>query len=290
MPQLAFLGLGSMGGAIARNLATAGFPVRAWNRSPDKFAGFPELTRADSPADACRGAAIAISMLSDDVAVNAVTLGPDGVLEGLAAGAIHIGMSTVSVACTTRLVQAHAERGQEYVAAPVFGRPEAARNRMLYVVPGGSEAALQRAEPVFAAIGQGVFPMGTAPQASVAKLAGNFLIAATIESLGEAFTLAEKSGIDPARLFDMLAGTLFGSPLVKGYGARMVSGAFTPPGFTIRLGLKDVNLALAAAEAVGVPMPLAELAQQRMELAIERGRAEIDFAGFMTVIREEAGL
>jgi 3-hydroxyisobutyrate dehydrogenase-like beta-hydroxyacid dehydrogenase len=229
-------------------------------------------------------------MLADDAAVNAVTFGPDGILDALEAGAMHIGMSTVSVACTTRLVQAHAERGRDYVAAPVFGRPEAARNRKLYVVPGGSDGALQRAGQVFAAIGQGVFPMGTAPQASVAKLAGNFLIAATIESLGEALTLAEKSGIDPARLLEMLTGTLFGSPLVTGYGQRMVKGEYVPPGFTIRLGLKDVNLALAAAESAGVPMPLGELVQDRMETAIERGRGEIDFAGFMTVIREEAGL
>jgi 3-hydroxyisobutyrate dehydrogenase-like beta-hydroxyacid dehydrogenase len=290
MPTLAFLGLGAMGAPMARNLAAAGFVVRAWNRSPEKFAGYPELVRASSPADACRGASLVVSMLADDAAVNAVTFGPNGVLDALEPGAVHIGMSTVSVACTTRLVQAHAERGHGYVAAPVFGRPEAAKNRLLFIVPGGSEADLTRAATVFAAVGQGVFPMGTAPQASVGKLAGNFLIAATIESLGEAFTLAEKSGVPPARLLEMLTGTLFGSPLVKGYGQRMVSGAFVPPGFTIRLGLKDVNLALAAAEAVDVPMPLAELAQSRMETAIERGRGEIDFAGFVTVIREEAGL
>lgn len=290
MATIAFLGLGSMGGAIARNLAAAGHTVRAWNRSPERFADFPELTRTASPAEACQGAEFAISMLADDAAVNAVTYGDTGVLSGLEPHALHIGMSTVSVACTTRLVQAHAEKGREYLAAPVFGRPEAARNKLLYIVPGGSGDAQKRAAVIFGAIGQGTFPMGTAAQASTAKLAGNFMIAGTIEMLGEALTLAEKSGIPPQRLFDLLVGTLFGSPLVKGYGQRMVNAAYTPPGFTIRLGLKDVNLALAAAEAVGVPMPLAELAQDRMETAIEQGRGEIDFAGFMTVIREEAGL
>jgi len=290
MPTIAFLGLGSMGGPIARNLARGGFTVRAWNRSAEKFADYPELTRTTSPADACRGAQFAVSMLADDSAVNAVTFGADGILAGLEPGALHIGMSTVSVACTARLVQAHLEKGRDYLAAPVFGRPDAARNKMLYIVPGGLKEVQERAAPLFAAIGQGTFPMETAPQASVAKLAGNFMIAATIESLGEALTLAEKSGIDPQRLIDMLTGTLFGSPLVKSYGQRMVKGEYVPPGFTIRLGLKDVNLALAAAASVGVPMPIAELAQDRMETAIERGRGDIDFAGFMTVIREEAGL
>lgn len=287
---IAFLGFGAMGAPMAGNLAAAGFSVRGWNRSPERVTAVPGVIPQPSVAEACRGAGFVVSMLADDAAINGTTYGPEGVLDALAPGAIHIGMSTVSLATTERLALAHAERDRGYVAAPVFGRPDAAKNRMLWIVPGGPEEAVARAAPLFAAMGQGVFPMGTATQAALAKLAGNFLIAATIESLGEAFVLAEKGGLPPARLLELLTGTLFNSPLVKSYGGRLVRGEYTPPGFALRLGLKDVRLVLAAAEGAGVPMPLAELVQERLEMAVERGRGEIDFAGLATVIREEAGL
>ena len=287
---VAFLGFGAMGAPMARNLAAAGFAVRGWNRTMARVTGAPGLTPAATVAEACHGVAFVVSMLADDSAVNGLTYGPGGILESLAPGAIHIGMSTVSVATTERLVRAHTEKGAGYIAAPVFGRPDAAEKKLLWITPGGPEADLVKAGPLFAAMGQGIFPMGTAGQAALAKLAGNFLIAATIESLGEAVVLAEKGGLDPARLLEFLGSTLFNSPIVKGYGARIVKRDFMPPGFTLRLGLKDVRLVLAAAEGAGMAMPLAELVQERMEMAIERGRGEIDFAGFTTVIREEAGL
>lgn len=291
MPQsVAFLGFGAMGAPMARNLAAAGFAVRGWNRTASRVTRVERLDPAASVAEACQGAEFVVSMLADDAAVNAVTYEAGGVLESLAPDAIHIGMSTVSVATTERLGRAHAEKGRGYIAAPVFGRPDAAEKKLLWIVPGGPDAALARAAPLFAAMGQGVFPMGTAGHAALAKLAGNFLIAATIESLGEAFVLAEKGGLEPAKLQEFLSSTLFASPIVKGYGARLVKQEFVPPGFTLRLGLKDVRLVLAAAEASAVPMPLAELVQDRLETAIERGRGEIDFAGMAIVIREEAGL
>jgi 3-hydroxyisobutyrate dehydrogenase-like beta-hydroxyacid dehydrogenase len=231
-----------------------------------------------------------ITMLADDAAVEAVTFGPSGLLGGLGETAVHVGMSTISVALSRRLAREHAEARRAYVAAPVFGRPEAAAARKLWIVVGGADEAIARCAPIFSALGQGIFPMGTAAQASLAKLAGNYLIAATIESVGEALVLGEKGDIDPGRLFAMLSGTLFGSPVFNGYGNRIAKTEFIPPGFTMTLGLKDVDLALAAARELGAPMPVAELARSRLLTAIERGRGDHDFAGFASVIREAAGL
>jgi 3-hydroxyisobutyrate dehydrogenase-like beta-hydroxyacid dehydrogenase len=275
---------------MAANLVAAGFSVRVWNRSPERAAALRGAVAAPTPREAARGAEFAITMLADDQAVEGVLLGADGLLTGLEAGAIHLGMSTISVAATRRLVQAHRDRRCEYVAAPVFGRPEAAKARLLWIVPGGEAAAIERAAPVFAALGQGSFPMGSAEQAALAKLAGNFLIGAMIEGLGEALVLCEKGGVDPERVLAMLTGTLFTAPLYRNYGTRIARTEFTPAGFALPLALKDFRLVLDAADAYETPMPLAELVEDRLETALGLGRQQYDFAGLTSVIREEAGL
>lgn len=290
MTSTAFLGLGSMGLPMARNLVRANFDVRVWNRTAARVRGIPEARPAPTPAAACAGAAFAVSMLADDAAVEATVLGPDGALAGLEKGAIHVGASTVSVALCRRLADAHAAKGVGYVAAPVFGRPDAAAAKQLWIVPGGAAADIERCTEIFAALGQGTFPMGSAPQASLAKLLGNFMIAATIEMLGESLTVAEKGGVDPSRLLAMLTGTLFGAPVVRRYGQMVADTAFEPAGFQLALGLKDVNLALAAGEELGAPLPLATLVRERMQTALARGRERFDWAGFASVIREAAGL
>jgi 3-hydroxyisobutyrate dehydrogenase-like beta-hydroxyacid dehydrogenase len=279
-----------MGLAMARNLSAAGFPLRVWNRTP-RATGLPaEVSVWTSPREAARDVEIAVTMLAEDTAVESVALGPGGVLEGLKQGGIHLGMSTISVELSRRLAAAHSQVGQCYVAAPVFGRPEAAEQAKLWILPGGTLEDVTRCAPLFTAMGQGTFPMPDAPRANLAKLIGNFLIAVTIEGVGEALALGERGGIAPARLFEMLAATLFGSPVFKGYGQRIVDAAYRPAGFTMPLGLKDVNLVLAAATGLGVPLPLGELARDRLAKALERGRADFDWAGFATVIREESGL
>jgi 3-hydroxyisobutyrate dehydrogenase-like beta-hydroxyacid dehydrogenase len=287
---IGFLGLGSMGFPMAANLVAGGFGVRVWNRTPGKAAGLAGVTVCRTPREAASGAEFVLTMLADDAAVEGATGGPDGLLAGLAPGAVHVGMSTISVAATARLARQHAEGGRGFIAAPVFGRPEAARARQLWIVPGGDAELLRRAEPVFAALGQGTFPQTAAEHAALAKLAGNFLIGATIEALGEALSLGEKGGLDPERLLAMLAGTLFGSPVVKNYGARIARTEFVPPGFTLTLARKDFRLIQEAARDQKVPMPLAELVSDRLTEAIRLGRDGYDFAGFASVIREEAGL
>ncbi len=287
---IAFLGLGAMGIPMARNLAAAGFRVRVWNRSREKAAALAGVETAATPRAAAMNVSFAITMLADDAAVEAVTFGQDGIIRGLSGGAVHIGMSTISVALAERLVEAHRSAGQAYVAAPVFGRPDAAAAKMLWIVCGGQPTDLDRCAPVFQALGQGTFAMGTAPQASLTKLVGNFLIVATIESLAEALVLGEKGGIDPQRLFEMLTATIFGSPVVRNYGARIVATEFEPAGFALPLGLKDVNLALRAAADLGSPLPVAQVVREHLLQALARGRDGYDWAGLASVIREAAGL
>lgn len=290
MTTVAFLGLGAMGAPMAANLLAAGFTVRAWNRSAHRTESHAGAIPCRTPREAASGAELVITMLADDAAVEGVTHGADGILAGLAPGGIHLGMSTVSVACTRRLVAAHRAAGRVYVASPVFGRPDAARLKLLWIVPGGDAAPLERAAPVFAALGQGTWPMPTAEQAALLKLVGNFMIGATIETLGEALVLAEKGGLDPEQALSMLTGTLFSAPIYRTYGPRIARTEFTPAGFALALGLKDVRLVLEAARDAGTPMPLAEIVRDRMSEALRLGRDDHDIAGFATVIREEAGL
>jgi 3-hydroxyisobutyrate dehydrogenase-like beta-hydroxyacid dehydrogenase len=287
---VAVLGLGAMGAPIARNIVGAGFDVAVWNRSPARAREIAGARPAVTPADACADAEVAITMLADDHAVEEVVFGGMGVLGGLRRGACHVGMSTVSVALSRRLAAAHEAVGQDYVAAPVFGRPEAAAAKQLWVVLGGPAAAIERAAPVLAAVGQGTFELGDAAQASLAKLLGNFMIGSTIEMLGEALATAEKAGINPGRFLELMTGTLFGAPVVRRYGQLVADTAFEPAGFRLSLGLKDIGLVLEAGEELRSPLPLAGLLRDRLLTALARDRAHFDWSGLASVIREEAGL
>jgi 3-hydroxyisobutyrate dehydrogenase-like beta-hydroxyacid dehydrogenase len=199
-------------------------------------------------------------------------------------------MSTISVELAGELATVHAEGGQRFVNAPVFGRPEMAAAAKLFIVPGGNAADIAQLGPLFAAVGQGTFPMPGARESAVAKLCGNFMLAALIESLGEALTLGEKGGVAPAQLLGMLTGTLFGVPVVHGYGGMMVRQQFSPAGFAMALGLKDMKLVLQAGDRLEVPMPLADLLRTRFLQAMAQGKDDLDWSGMSTVIRESAGL
>lgn len=287
---MAFLGLGRMGRPMAANLAAAGFTVRTWNRSRRTDQDIAGTLRVDSIADAAAEAGFAITMLADDRALEEVTLGPDGLLRALAPDAIHISMSTISPALADRLAREHLAAGRHFIAAPVFGRPDAAAARRLWIVPGGEADLLARAEPIFAALGQGTWPTATAHGAALTKLIGNFLLATTVEALAEAFALAERGGLEPMKLQEMLTGTLFGSPAVSGYGTRIATTEFQPAGFALRLALKDVGLALGAAASLDVPLPFAEIARDHLAAAEREGRGDWDWAGVGSVVRERSGL
>ena len=284
---VAFLGLGQMGQPIARNLAVGGFDVRTWNRSGGSVEG---ATACRTIEEAVRPATVVVTMLSEDAAVRAVTFGEGKIAASLRTGGIHVGMSTISVALATELAATHAEGGQRYVNAPVFGRPDRAASKQLFVVPGGNAADIAELAPVFAAVGQGTFPMPGAAESALAKLCGNFMLAALLESLGEALTLGEKGGIPPEQLLGMLTGTLFGIPVVHAYGGMIARQQFKPAGFALPLGLKDMKLVLEAGGGLEVPLPLADLLRTRFLQAMAQGKGDLDWSGMTTVIRESAGL
>jgi 3-hydroxyisobutyrate dehydrogenase-like beta-hydroxyacid dehydrogenase len=291
--QVGFIGLGQMGSGMAANLLGAGHEVTVYNRTrlrADALLRQGARAAADI-AEACRGEAV-ITMLADDAALESVVLGEGGVLASLAPGAIHLSMSTVSVATTERLASRHAAAQQRFCAAPVFGRPEAAAAGKLFIIAAGPAATLDACQPLLSAMGQRTYRFGEEPQAaSLVKLSGNFLIAATIEALGEAFALIEKGGIGRDAYLQMLTETLFTAPVHKGYGAAIAGRTFEPAGFAAPLGLKDVRLAQAAAESLRVPMPLAGLLRDRfLALLAQEGGERLDWAAISQISAREAGL
>jgi 3-hydroxyisobutyrate dehydrogenase-like beta-hydroxyacid dehydrogenase len=228
-----FIGLGHMGSAMAANLVKAGHDVTVFNRSPAKRRALLELGahEATRVADACRGDVV-ITMLADDTAVADVALRDDGIVGNLPRGAIHVSMSTISVALSNKLAQAHAEIGQRFVAAPVFGRPDAAAAAKLFIVAAGDPAAVEACKPLFDALGQKTVPISAEPgAANLVKLSGNFLLAAAIEALGEAIALVGKAGIDRRSYVDLLSATIFPAPAYKTYGGLIANDKFQPAAF-----------------------------------------------------------
>jgi 3-hydroxyisobutyrate dehydrogenase-like beta-hydroxyacid dehydrogenase len=290
--DVGFIGLGRMGQAMARRLLQAGHRVTVWNRTRDKAQTLAAdgAQVAERPADAGRGEAV-ITMLADDAAVEAVVFGSDGILSVLARGATHVSMSTISVALSERLAAAHREAGQHYVAAPVFGRPDAAAAGKLFIVAAGPDDALARCQPLFDAIGQKTFALGTAqPQANLVKLSGNFLIAAMIECLGEAFALVRKGGVAPHRYLDILTNSLFSAPVYRTYGGIIADEKYEPAGFKMALGLKDIRLALAVADSNAVPMPIASLVHDHFLAGVAQGQGDSDWSALARLAAKNAGL
>ena len=282
-----------MGAPMARNLIDAGFEVRVFNRTrakAEKVAG-NDGTIAESPRDAVKEADIVVSMLADDRAVEDAVSGERGILAGLPRSAVHVSMSTISPATGRQLAKRHAERGVLYVAAPVFGRPEAAAARKLWICISGASEGREKARPVLEALGQGMFDFGDEPgAASVVKLAGNFLIASALEAMAEAWTLAEKNGIARRSVADLFSTTLFACPIYKNYGDAIAAQRYSPAGFRLALGLKDIGLALETAAESGVPMPLASLLRDRLLAGVARGRGDLDWTGLARAVSEDAGL
>jgi 3-hydroxyisobutyrate dehydrogenase-like beta-hydroxyacid dehydrogenase len=289
--QIGFIGLGNMGAAMAANLVKAGHDVTVYNRSRAKVdALVAEGARpADSIADAC-GGDVVITMLANDDAVEAVTFGDGGILASLGRCATQVSSSTISVPLSERMTAAHAEAGQQFVAAPVFGRPEAARAAKLFVVAAGDRATLEAISGVLDAFSQRTFIVSEEPKAAnLVKLSGNFLITSVIESLGEAMALIGKAGVDKHQYLDILTSTLFGAPIYKTYGELIAGERFEPAGFAARLGQKDIRLVLAAAEDLQVPMPVASLIRDRFLTLLARGGADLDWSAIGALPAWEAG-
>ena len=292
--RIGFVGLGNMGSGMAANLLAAGHEVTAYNRSPEKAAALVErgATAVPTVADACTGDVV-ISMLADDPAVESVTFGDGdspGILASLPQGATHVSSSTISVALADRLTAAHAEAGQHFVSAPVFGRPEAAAAAKLFVVAAGDPAVVADLSPVFDAIGQRTFAMSADPTvANLVKLSGNFLIASVIESLGEAMALVGKAGVDKQQYLELLTSTLFAAPAYQTYGGLLARREFEPAGFAAHLGLKDVRLVLAAGEKLEVPLPIGSLLRDRFLTLLAGGGRDLDWSALGALAEWEAG-
>ena len=290
---IGFIGLGSMGLPMASNLVEAGYRLHVYNRTPQKAQPLIDkgAKLGNNPGDVVESGGIVITMLANDQALEEVVLGENGILEKLDAGGIHVSMSTVSPATAEKLAEQHERRGVHYLAAPVFGRPDAAAARKLWICLSGNGTAKERVLPVLNKLGQGVFDFGEqVGAANVVKLTGNFLIVSAIEAMAEAFTLAEKNGIERTKVAELFGQTLFACPIYQNYGRLIAQEQYQPAGFKLSLGLKDVTLALQTAKDSQMPMPLASLLHDRLMAAVGRGRGDIDWTGLALGISEDAGL
>jgi 3-hydroxyisobutyrate dehydrogenase-like beta-hydroxyacid dehydrogenase len=289
--KIGFIGLGRMGSAMAENLIRAGHELVVYNRSRAKADALAELGArvAGSVAEACQGEVV-WTMLADDDALKHVAQAENGLLDTLAPSALHISSSTIGIALCERLTEAHGARRQRFVAAPVFGRPEAAKAAALYIIAAGAKKAIEAATPLFDAVGKNTFVVAEAPKtANLVKLSGNFLLAAVIESLGEAMALVSKGGVDKRQYLEILTSTLFDAPAYKTYGAIIADGNFEPAGLAAPLGLKDVRLALAAAEDLRTPMPLASLLRDRFLTLLANGGEALDWSAIGSLAAWDAG-
>jgi 3-hydroxyisobutyrate dehydrogenase-like beta-hydroxyacid dehydrogenase len=281
-----------MGAGMARNLLGAGHEVAVFNRSPGRTAALAaEGARvAQSPADAGAGAESVMTMLADDAAAEAVVFGPDGIAATLPKGAIHISHSTISTAMARRLAAEHAARGQGYVSAPVFGRPDAAAAKKLIVVAAGPPELVERCRPWFDAVGRQTIVVGVdAWQANAVKLCGNFMLASMIEAFSEAIATLCKADVEPHAFLEIM-NSLFGSPVYANYGRMIADEDFEPAGFELKLGLKDVRLMLDTALECQSPMPLASLLRDHLLAALAQGQGDMDWSSVSRVLANGAGL
>jgi 3-hydroxyisobutyrate dehydrogenase-like beta-hydroxyacid dehydrogenase len=287
-----FIGLGRMGTAMVNNLLAAGHSVAAFNRSREKSAALETRGArvAESPADACSGADVVFTMVTDDAATEAVVFGPDGVAGALEPDAIHVAHSTISLDLARRLAEEYRKRSRGYLSAPVFGRPEAAQAVKLIVVPAGDARLIERCQPLFSAIGRRTFIAGAEPwMANLIKVCGNFTLISLIETFGEASAVLRKSGVAPQAFLDVM-NELYGSPVVRNYGQMIVDQKYEPAGFALRTGLKDTRLMLQASEAAEAPMPLASLFRDVYLSALAHGQEHMDWASIAKVAARNAGV
>jgi 3-hydroxyisobutyrate dehydrogenase-like beta-hydroxyacid dehydrogenase len=294
--EIGFVGLGQMGTAMAANLAAAGRRVIAYIRRPDRMGkleamGLKPTTDMGDLLD-CE---LVISMLPDDAAVREVVFGRDdndlgGLAAGLMPGATHLSMSTIGTATASLLASEHARHGQSYVAAPVFGNPDAAKARQLFIVAAGASADVERCRPILDALGQRTFVIGADPQdANLFKLLGNMMSATALEMLGEVVAVVRKRGLDPRPFIELMTSTMFGGRAHKIYGDKIARQDYAA-GFVLPLVLKDVRLALAEAENAGVPMPSVSVVRERLITGIARGYGELDWTALGLIAAEDAGL
>lgn len=286
--KIGFIGIGSMGAAMAANLVKAGHEVAAWNRTAAAVEKLNKVTVLKSPADAFGYEAV-ITMLADDPAVREVIVDSQA-LSGARPGCVHVVMATISPALVAELETLHLQAGVAYVAAPVFGIPAVAEKGELNIVAAGEEQHIAKVQPLLDALGSKTWCLGKDPKhANVAKLAGNLMITLAIEAMGEATALTESYGLKAADFLEIVTNTMFASPSYQRYGANISKHSYEP-GFKLTLGLKDVNLALDAAKARGASLPAGQIVQENMQDAVVNGLGSKDWSALAKTTRKRAGL
>ena len=289
--KITFLGLGNLGTPIAESLIQSGFELTVWNRTKSKADSLAALgaTVVNDPLEAITPGGIVISVLADDAVVE--ELFSLELIEKLGQGGIHVSMSTISPETSRQLSKIHSWSGVDYVAAPIFARPEAVVAKVGNICVSGNQEARERVKPILQTFVKGIYDFGDDPgAANVVKLAGNFMIAASLEMMGEAFTMAEKNGIPRQDIYEMLTQTLFAAPVFQNYGKIVAQQVYEPVAFRLPLGLKDINLTLKTASDVHVPMPMADLIRNRFISAIARGRDNLDWGALAQGASDDAGL
>ncbi len=288
--KASFIGLGSMGFPMAFNLLKQGVELGVYNRSKDKAAPLLEAGAKllDHPSDAFKHAPMVFSMVANDQALEDVTEGAHGLLEGAHPGCIHVSSSTVAPATTHKLMIKHQEKGVHLIAAPVFGRPDVAARQELWICTAGDEEAKKKADPLLKMMGKQIYDFGDKPEAANAvKAAGNFMILSVIEMLGEAFAFVQKNDVKPEQLYTFLTETLFPSPVFLNYGRLIIQQKFKPAGFKLALGLKDLNLFLNSAKSLQLSTPLAQQLQKQLLISLDKGREEMDWSAISLLALEE---
>jgi len=291
-PAIGVIGLGGMGGGMAGRLLETGHKVTVFNRTASVAAPFVArgATQAATPAAAAAGGVV-ITMVANDAALEDMVSGKGGLLEALPKGGVHISMSTISVALAKSLAERHAAHGSHFVAAPVFGRPDAAGSGKLWIMVSGAAEAKAKVRPVLEALSQGIEDLGESPEAApTGKICGNFLIGAATEAMGEAFALLAKSGVDARAWHRLLTAGPFAGTIYTNYGRIILDKKFTPPGFKLSLGAKDIGLALAASQDKQVPMPFASILRDRHLASIAQGRGDFEWASLAINAAMDAGL
>lgn len=290
--KIGFIGLGAIGTPMAHNLIAAGFDVTVWNRTPERCGPLVEAgaTRVDSPRD-CASCDVLITMLADDAALTTVVEDYD-LIEAMGQQTVHVNMATVSVECARRMAALHAEAGKIYVAAPVLGRPDVAKAAKLQIVAAGAADAIETARPALESMGARVWPVGDAPfRANVIKLATNYMLMSAVETMGEAAAMTAKYGIEPGDFLEIITGSVFAAPAYQGYAPAMTTREYdNPEGFRLKLGAKDIDLALAAARAENVSMPMGAAVRERLSAAMAAGDGDLDLAALAEVSRRQAHL
>ena len=291
--KIGFLGLGNMGSGIAANLVRAGHEVTVWNRSAEKTRPLVAqgAVLAKTPKSAASGRALVMTMLADDSALEQVLHADDGLLEGLDRGALHVSLSTIAVSTADRASVLHTDRGQRFLSATVFGRPEAAAAAKLFVVAAGAKADFDAANALFPAISQRAFYIAETPsKANLVKVCGNFMILAAIECMAEAMTLAQKGGVPKKLFLEVMTGALFDAPVYRNYGAALVEERFKPAGFAAPLGLKDMRLVGQSGETLRVPMPVLNVLRDHLLQTIGTDGEDIDWSAIGRTISRNGGL